>query len=145
MEQMNQVDQLNQMIRMIQMEQMNQTLQTEQLIQVNQVNHYVGMDLHSDNVCPVIIDDAERWKLKRRLKNDLSVILLTLEPYRKTIRGIAVEATYNWYWLVDGLMKAGYKVYLAHPGALEGNSRKKHTNDFTNHTLERKNYTHTND
>jgi hypothetical protein len=24
-----------------------------------------------------------------------------------------VESTYNWYWLVDGLMEHGYRVHLA--------------------------------
>ena len=27
---------------------------------------------------------------------------------------IVVESTFNWYWLVDGLQEAGYKVRLAH-------------------------------
>jgi len=31
---------------------------------------------------------------------------------------VVVESTYNWYWLVDGLMQAGYRVHLAHPAAL---------------------------
>ncbi len=26
-----------------------------------------------------------------------------------------MESTYNWYWLVDGLMDAGYKVHLSNP------------------------------
>ncbi|MEO8340970.1 MAG: hypothetical protein ABI604_14875 [Nitrospirota bacterium] len=34
-------------------------------------------------------------------------------PYRATVQGIAVESTYNWYWLVDGLMGRGYRVHLA--------------------------------
>ena len=42
--------------------------------------------------------------VERRLPNDLSVTLQTLEPYRSTLTAIAVESTFNWYWLVDGLM-----------------------------------------
>ena len=30
-----------------------------------------------------------------------------------TIEGVVVESTYNWYWLVDGLMADGYAVHLA--------------------------------
>jgi len=30
-----------------------------------------------------------------------------------------VEATYNWYWLVDGLMEAGYQVHLASAAAIK--------------------------
>ena len=29
-----------------------------------------------------------------------------------------VESTYNWYWLVDGLMEAGYRVHLANTAAI---------------------------
>jgi transposase len=28
------------------------------------------------------------------------------------IRAVAVESTYNWYWLVDGLQDAGFDVCL---------------------------------
>jgi hypothetical protein len=31
-----------------------------------------------------------------------------LEPFRERLQAVAVESTFNWYWLVDGLMEAGY-------------------------------------
>lgn len=43
---------------------------------------------------------------------------MALEPFRKQISGIAVESTYNWYWLVDGLQEKGYKMHLANPSAI---------------------------
>jgi transposase len=43
---------------------------------------------------------------------------------------IGIEATNNWYWLVDGLREADYKVRLAHPPGIEGNKGKKRTNDY---------------
>lgn len=92
--------------------------------------HRVGVDLHSNNAVVVMIDDSERWVLKRKFKCDLSSILSALAPYKETIKDIGVEATYNWYWLVDGLKKAGYNVRLAHPPAIEGNSGKKRTDDY---------------
>jgi transposase len=30
-----------------------------------------------------------------------------------------VESTYNWYWLVDGLMGEGFQVHLANPSAIK--------------------------
>ena len=30
-----------------------------------------------------------------------------------------MESTYNWYWLVGGLMDNGYKVHLANPSAIQ--------------------------
>jgi transposase len=40
-----------------------------------------------------------------------------------------VESTYNWYWLVDGLMEADYRVHLANPAAIQQYSGLKYTND----------------
>lgn len=94
------------------------------------MRHLGGLDLHSNNVCGVVIDEQERWVLKRKFINNLDSILYGLEPYKPTLSAIGVEATYNWYWLVDGLMEHGYNVHLAHPGGIEGRSGKKHTNDF---------------
>ncbi|MDO9350507.1 MAG: hypothetical protein Q7U55_04635, partial [Deltaproteobacteria bacterium] len=42
-----------------------------------------------------------------------------LKPFKEEIVGIVVESTYNWYWLVDGLMEEGYKVHLANPAAIQ--------------------------
>jgi len=94
------------------------------------MNHYVGMDLHSNNTVMVIIDDDEKWAFKRKFKNNLKEIVQALTPFRASLSGVVVEATYNWYWLVDGVQKAGYKVHLAHPAKLEGRKGKKHTNDY---------------
>jgi transposase len=32
---------------------------------------------------------------------------------------VVVESTSNWYWLVDGLMEADYRVHLANPAAMQ--------------------------
>jgi len=45
-----------------------------------------------------------------------------LEPFTQhhdEIKGVGVESTYNWYWLVDGVMEAGSWVYLAHLAAMQ--------------------------
>lgn len=94
------------------------------------VKHFGGIDLHSNNAVLVIIDQAKKWVLKRRLKNNLSLILESLFKYRETLVGIAVESTYNWYWLVDGLMANSYKVHLAHPAETSKKSRKKYSDDY---------------
>ena len=73
---------------------------------------YSAADLHSNNHFLTVIDEQDKRILEKRLPNDLSVTLKTLEPYRQNITGVAVESTFNWYWLVDGLMEAGYHVML---------------------------------
>ena len=40
-----------------------------------------------------------------------------------------VESTYNGYWLVDGVMEAGYRVHLANPAAIQQYSGLKYTDD----------------
>ena len=57
------------------------------------------------------------------------MILATLAPYKNDIVGIVVESTYNWYWLVDLLMVAGYTLHLANPTAIQKYSGLKYSDD----------------
>jgi transposase len=54
-----------------------------------------------------------------------------LKPYQKRIATIAVESTYNWYWLVDGLQDHGYHVVLANPARMQPYSGMKYTDDIS--------------
>jgi transposase len=90
---------------------------------------YAGIDLHSSNNYLGIIDAEGKPLFGKRLSNDLTQIRYALEPFRKKIAGIAVESTYNWYWLVDGLQSHGYKVHLANPSAMRQYEGLKHTDD----------------
>ena len=90
---------------------------------------YAGIDLHATNSVLVVIDEEDRMLYQRRLRNDLALILSALERYQTTVQGVVVESTYNWYWLVDGLMDAGYRVHLAHAPALPQYSGLKHADD----------------
>src|SRR3989442_544472 len=47
------------------------------------------------------------------------------------MQGLVVESTYNWYWLVDGLMEADYRVHLANPAAIQQYSGLKYTDDHS--------------
>jgi len=90
---------------------------------------YVGVDLHANNIFVAVIDKKGKRLEQKRLPNDLAVILEYLKPHQKEIVGIVVESTYNWYWLVDGLMGTGYKVHLANPSAIQQYSGLKHVDD----------------
>ncbi len=79
---------------------------------------YCGLDLHSNNTFIGISDEDGRRVFQRRSPNDISGILEYLKPFKESISGVVVESTFNWYWLVDGLIEAGYKVHLAHPPAI---------------------------
>jgi hypothetical protein len=77
------------------------------------------MDLQSDNVMIGWMDgDGKRLK-HQRLPNRLDKILASLEPQKEQIVQIGVEVTYNWYWLVDGLLEVQYPVVLAHAAGME--------------------------
>ena len=91
----------------------------------------VGIDLHSNNALCGLMDENGRRLLHKQLPCDLESILQLLKPYKKRIATIAVESTYNWYWLVDGLQDHGYHVVLANPAAMQPYSGKKHTDDVS--------------
>ena len=95
------------------------------------MDHYVGIDLHSNNNCIAIIDNDNKRVFKKKTKNDLRLVAQALKPYQKQIKGVVVESTYNWYWLVDGLLEEEYKLHLANPSAIKQYSGLKHSDDVT--------------
>ena len=80
---------------------------------------YAGIDLHSNNHYLGIVNEENQVLFKQKLVNNLKETLTVLEAFRKEIEGVAVESTFNWYWLVDGLMENGYRVHLANPAAIQ--------------------------
>ncbi|MDE2089804.1 MAG: IS110 family transposase [Gammaproteobacteria bacterium] len=92
---------------------------------------FSGIDLHSNNSVIVISDEADSVLYQRRLPNDLSQIVAALAPHREELVGVVVESTYNWYWLVDGLMEAGYAVHLANTTAIKKYEGLKYSDDLT--------------
>lgn len=90
---------------------------------------YGGIDLHSNNNTVGITDHDANRLYYRRLPNMIDVVLAELAPYQNDIDCIAVESTFNWYWLVDGLMAEGYTVHLANPSAMQPYKGLKHIDD----------------
>jgi transposase len=90
---------------------------------------YSAIDLHSNNSYLAIIDDEDNVVYQRRLKNDLGLILEKLEPYRDRLVSTAIESTFNWYWLADGLIEAGYEAELVNTSAVKQYEGLKHTGD----------------
>jgi transposase len=91
---------------------------------------YAGLDLHSRNTYIGIMDNEFNRVFKKRVPNHLEQILQTLNPFRDQMKGFVVESTFNWYWLVDGLMDAGYSsAHLANPSAIKQYEGLKHSDD----------------
>ncbi|MBL3526389.1 MAG: transposase [gamma proteobacterium endosymbiont of Lamellibrachia anaximandri] len=93
------------------------------------MTHYCGIDLHSNNHVVVIIDEGDKRVFEKRFSNDLPLTLEALSPYRKTLHGIAVESTFNWYWLVDGLQEQGYDLRLVNTAAVAQYDGLKYSDD----------------
>lgn len=92
---------------------------------------YCGIDLHSNNSVVSVINDQDKIIREKRLDNDLGEISDLLSPYQFDLSGVVIESTYNWYWLVDGLMDLGYPVYLANTLAIQQYNGLKYTDDLT--------------
>lgn len=91
--------------------------------------YYIGLDLHGRNTFIGVMDQDGKRIYGTRLSNSLELILKVLEPFKEKTFGVVVESTFNWYWLVDGLIEAGYSVRLAHPAANVQYNGLKHTDD----------------
>ena len=90
---------------------------------------YSGIDLHSTSSHISVIDESDRELVSKKVQNRLDVVLRELERYRGELSGVAVESTFNWYWLVDGLVAADHTVHLANPAAMSPYQGLKYTDD----------------
>lgn len=88
-----------------------------------------AIDLHSNNLVLALMDKDGKRLLHKKLPCEVELIHKTLLPFKDRIDTIAVESTFNWYWLVDGLEDAGHRVVLANPAAIAQYSGIKHTDD----------------
>jgi len=91
---------------------------------------YAAIDLHGNNSVVVVTDEGDRVLVQRRVGNDLAQVMAVLDPYREGLV-VAVEATFNWYWLVDGLSLHGYVVRLVHTAAMTPYQGLKHGDDHS--------------
>ncbi len=90
---------------------------------------YAGIDLHSSNNFVGVINGADKRLYGKRHSNRLEDVLKALDPFKQSLKGVVVESTFNWYWLVDGLQENGYQVHLANPSAMKQYEGLKHTDD----------------
>lgn len=90
---------------------------------------YAACDLHSNNTVLAVIDDAGTQRYHHRLPNDLPLIDAALAPFRSELAGVAVESTYNAYWLIDGLQTAGYPAQMVNTLAVPQYAGLKHGDD----------------
>jgi transposase len=59
---------------------------------------YAGIDLHATNNYLGVSDEEDKRIFGTTLSNDLDIILLCLDQYKKDLAGVVVESAFNWYW-----------------------------------------------
>ena len=92
---------------------------------------YGGIDRHANNSVVVLLNDQDQVIYQQRLPNHLPTILAPLSRHHGEGEGVVVESTYNWSWLVEGLMEAGYRGHLANPAAIQQYNGLKYTDDHS--------------
>jgi transposase len=88
-----------------------------------------GIDLHGNNLVIGVIDQDGTRLMHRKLDCELEQVEEFLRPLKPRLQSMAVESTFNWYWLVDGLQARGYAIDLANPAQIEQYSGLKHSDD----------------
>jgi transposase len=92
---------------------------------------YGGADLHGNNVFLALKDAQGKTVFKRRVKANLEAVNGAMSPFWPRLQSLAVEATFNWYWFVDGLREEKRPVILANPAKMEQYEGLKETDDST--------------
>jgi transposase len=87
------------------------------------------MDLHSNNVVIGVMDLEGQRVASGKVACDLQAVTKFLAPFQPRLKQVAVESTFNWYWLVDGLQAQKYPVVLANPAKMDQYSGLKHADD----------------
>ena len=94
------------------------------------MSYYCGIDLHSINHVVCVSDEEDKRLLERKFSNDSSAPLIAvLSEYKTELKAIAIESTFNWYWLVDDLQVAGFNVLLVNTTKVVQYSGLKRTDD----------------
>jgi transposase len=84
---------------------------------------YVGIDLHRRRSV-IYTMNAEGEKLDCvRVANDPLTLLEAVTATGPDAE-VVIEATYGWYWAVDLLQEAGFRVHLAHPSGNDWGKRR---------------------
>ncbi len=84
---------------------------------------YVGIDLHRRRSVIYTMDAAGEKHECVRIAND-PVTLLEEVSRAGSDAEVVIEATYGWYWAVDLLQDAGFRVHLAHPSGNDWGNRR---------------------
>jgi hypothetical protein len=80
---------------------------------------YHVMSRGDHNLVIGVINQNGKRVTHRKLECDLKEVGAFLRPFKPQLQSMAVESTFNWYWLVDGLRAQGYPIDLANPAQIQ--------------------------
>ena len=73
-----------------------------------------GVDLHSRQMYICVMDREGKVQVHRNVRgNDFEYFLKLVEPYKESLT-VCCECTFNWYWLADACLDAGFEFVLGH-------------------------------
>ena len=78
------------------------------------MKHYIGIDFHKQFSSVAVMDEQGTIKDERKLYHDQPEELLEYFSKFQGEANVCLEATRNWYWLVDLLQEQGLAVKLVH-------------------------------
>jgi transposase len=76
-----------------------------------------------------VIDETDKRLFEKRLPNHLEATMSALAPFKDELITVAVESTFNWYWLVDGLLEHDYPMALVNTAAVKQYEGLKYSGD----------------
>lgn len=88
-----------------------------------------GIDLHGNNVVIGVMNQDGKRVAHCKVECDLKEVVQFLQPFKAQLQCMAVESTFNWYWLLDGLRERGYPIDLANPARIQQYNGLKHVGD----------------
>jgi len=87
-----------------------------------------GVDLHAKTLTGVIMDLSGKIERKATVDCEVPKVLELLSPYGADVT-VGVESTYNWYWFIDALSRAGIPCVLGHALYMSRKMSGKHKSD----------------
>lgn len=111
-------------------------------VEVQNFPYFIGIDLHSNNAVVCVKSTVRRgnaFEGKIIYTKKINIIgaegianfFSSIAPFcENTEHYVAVESTYNWYWMADGFESRGWNLMLADPCTVS-QANLKHSDDFT--------------
>ena len=78
------------------------------------MGYYIGIDFHLQFSSVAVMDEQGTMIDSRKIYHDQPEELTAYFSQYKGQANVCLEATRNWYWIVDLLQEQGFKVKLVH-------------------------------